>query len=353
MQVLSLPSPKGRAWIPVLAGAAAWVVLYRSILPLWDWLVYDLAGLAPDTRLGHAVHFFFYDVTKLLLLLAAAIFVVSVLRSFLSVERTRALLGGRRSGLGTVLAAGLGGATPFCSCSAVPVFIGFVSAGVPLGTTFVFLIASPLVGPVAVTMLYAMFGLNVAVLYVLTGLTLAIVAGTIIGRFGLERHVEDFVYQTSLGKGFDPSRELTWADRFQIGRDEVVDIVRRIWPYLLVGIGLGAGIHGWVPEDFFARVAGPDNPFAVPMAVALGIPLYTNAVGVVPLVGALYAKGVALGTLLAFMMSVVALSLPELILLRRVLKPRLIAVFVAVLAACIIVTGLLFNAILGARLLVL
>ncbi len=347
MHVLTVPRPVVRAWAPVLAAAAIWVVLYRSILPFWDWVVYDALGLVAGTRLAGAVHFFFYDVSKLLLLLAAAVFVVSVLRSFLSVERTRAMLGGRRTALGTVLAALLGASTPFCSCSAVPVFIGFVSAGVPLGTTFTFLVASPMVGPVAVAMLYGLFGLPIAVLYVVTGLVLAVVAGTLIGRMRLERFVEPFVYETTMREGIDPSRGLTWADRFTIGRDEVVDIVRRIWPYLLVGIGLGAAIHGWVPEDFFARTAGPDNPFAVPLAVLLGIPLYTNAVGVVPLIGALHAKGLALGTLLAFMLSVVALSLPELILLRRVLRLRLIVIFVAVLAVAIVATGLLFNALFG------
>jgi uncharacterized protein len=335
-----------RAWGSVAAGAVAWILLYRAILPFWDWAIYDLIGLDPATRLGGAVHFFFYDVSKILLLLAGVVFVVSVLRSFLSVERTRALLGGRRAGLGTVLGALLGVATPFCSCSAVPAFIGFVSAGVPLSATLAFLIASPMVDVVAVTLLYGLFGWQLAALYVGAGLVVAIVAATVLGRLRLERFVEPFVFETQVRPGLDPALGMTWSDRFGIGLGEVGDIVRRIWPFLLVGIGLGSGIHGWLPEDLFARIAGPDNPFAVPVAVLLGVPLYTNVVGVIPLVAALQAKGLALGTLLAFMMSVVALSLPEMILLRRVLKLPLIAIFVAVVATGIIAVGLLFNAVL-------
>ncbi|MFU8888308.1 MAG: permease [Trueperaceae bacterium] len=335
-----------RAWLLVAAASAAWVALYRTILPLWDWLVYGVAGLDPATRLGGAVHFFFYDVSKILLLLTGIVFVVTVLRSFLSVERTRALLGGRRAGLGTVLGAVLGVATPFCSCSAVPAFIGFVAAGVPLSATMAFLIASPMVDVVAVTLLYGLFGWQIAALYVGAGLIVAVVAGTVLGRLRLERFVEGFVFETQVRGGVDPASGLGWSDRFGMGRDEVGGIVRRIWPFLLVGIGLGAAIHGWLPEDLFARVAGPDNPFAVPLAVVLGVPLYTNVVGVIPLVAALQAKGLAMGTLLAFMMSVVALSLPEMVLLRRVLKPQLIAVFVAIVAAGIVGVGILFNAVL-------
>jgi uncharacterized protein len=335
-----------RAWLFVAAAAVAWIALYRTILPFWDWLVYEVGGLDPATRLGGAAHFFFYDVSKILLLLAGIVFLVTVLRSFLSVERTRALLGGRRAGLGTVLGALLGVATPFCSCSAVPAFIGFVSAGVPLSATMAFLIASPMVDVVAVTLLYGLFGWQVAGMYVGAGLVVAIAAGTVLGRLRLERFVEGFVFETKVRAGVDPAVGLTWSDRFGMGVDEVGAIVRRIWPFLLVGIGLGAGIHGWLPEDLFARIAGPGNPFAVPLAVLLGVPLYTNVVGVIPLVAALQAKGLAMGTLLAFMMSVVALSLPEMILLRRVLKPQLIAIFVAIVAAGIVGVGFLFNAVL-------
>jgi uncharacterized membrane protein YraQ (UPF0718 family) len=285
---------------------------------------------------------------KIVLLLVGIIFVVTVLRSFMSVERTRALLGGRREGLGNVLAAGLGVVTPFCSCSAVPAFIGFVAAGVPIGVTMSFLIASPMVNEVAIALLLGLFGIGPTLLYVGAGLVVAVVGGLVLGRVHAERWVEPFVFETRLrGQLIDSTIGLTWDDRIAIGREEVVSILRKIWPYLLVGIGLGAAIHGWAPADFFARYAGADNPFAVPLAVLIGVPLYSNAAGVLPLVEALHDKGLPMGTLLAFMMAVVALSLPELILLRRVLKPRLIATFVAVVASGILAVGYLFNAVLA------
>jgi hypothetical protein len=334
-------------WPGLAAASLAWIVAYRLNGRWWAWLVGDVAGLDLDTRIGSAVEFFVYDTTKILLLLAGIIFAVTVLRSFMSVERTRALLGGRRESVGNLAAAGLGVATPFCSCSAVPGFIGFVAAGVPLGVTMSFLIASPMVNEVAIVLLYGLFGWQVAALYVTAGLTIAVVAGWIIGRMRLERWVEPFVYETTLrGRPVEASTGLSWSDRFTMGREEVVTIIRRIWPYLLVGIGVGAVIHGWVPEDFFATAAGPGNPLAVPIAVVLGIPLYSNAAGILPLVEALHSKGLAIGTVLAFMMSVVALSLPEMILLRRVLKPRLLATFVAVVGTGILAVGFLFNAVL-------
>jgi uncharacterized membrane protein YraQ (UPF0718 family) len=331
----------------VAAATVAWMVAYSSNRPLWEWMVGDVAGLDLDTRLGSAVEFFVYDTVKILLLLSGIIFVVTVLRSFMSVERTRALLGRRHEGVGNVAAAGLGVATPFCSCSAVPAFIGFLAAGVPLGVTMSFLIASPMVNEVAIVLLYGLFGWQIAALYVGAGLTIAIVAGVIIGRLDLERWVEPFVFQTTIrGQTLDPSRGLTWPNRFAMGRHEVQTITRKIWPYLLVGIGIGAAIHGWVPEQFFVDFAGPDNPLAVPVAALIGIPLYSNAAGILPLVEALNAKGLATGTVLAFMMSVVALSLPEMILLRRVLKPRLLTTFVAVVGAGIVAVGYLFNLVL-------
>jgi uncharacterized membrane protein YraQ (UPF0718 family) len=279
-------------------------------------------------------------------LLVGIIFAVTVLRSFMSVERTRALLGGKREGVGNVMAAGLGVVTPFCSCSAVPAFIGFVAAGVPLGVTLSFLIASPLVNEVAIGLLFGMFGIGPTLLYVGAGLVIAIVAGFVLGRLKLERWVEPFVFETRLGgQIIDPAAGLTWDDRIQMGIEEVASILRKIWPYLLVGIAVGAAIHGWAPEDFFTRYAGAGNPFAVLIAVLIGIPLYSNAAGIMPLVQALHDKGLPMGTLLAFMMAVVALSLPELILLRRVLKPQLIATFVGVTGAGIIAVGYLFNAV--------
>jgi uncharacterized protein len=335
-----------RFGLPVVA-AAAWLAVLLVNEPVWDIVVYRVFGLGADTRLGSAVHFFLADTVKITLLLVGIIFAVAVLRSFITLERTRALLGGRREGIGNVMAAGLGVVTPFCSCSAVPAFIGFVAAGVPLGVTMSFLIASPLVNEVAVVLLYGLFGFNVAALYVGSGLLIAIVAGWLLGRLRPERWVEPFVFAVSLnGQPVVAGAKLTWAQRARIGGHEVAVILRRIWPYLLVGIALGAAIHGWAPETLFVRYAGAGNPFAPLVAVAVGVPLYSNAAGILPLVEALHAKGLAMGTLLAFMMSTVALSLPELILLRRVLKPRLLAAFVAVVATAILATGYLFNAIL-------
>jgi len=342
--------PRTRAvqrWALLGVAAAAWWALYTVNLPVWNWLIGDVVGLDLGTRLGSGVHFFFYDTVKIVLLLGGIIFVVTVLRSFMSVERTRALLGGRREGVGNVLAAGLGVVTPFCSCSAVPAFIGFVASGVPLGVTMSFLIASPLVNEVAIALLLGLFGVGPTALYVGAGLVIATVAGFIVGRLKMERFVEAFVYETRLrGKVLDADTTLTWEDRIRMGLEEVSSILRRIWPYLLIGIGLGAAIHGWAPTDFFAKYAGADNPFGVLLAVVAGIPLYSNAAGVLPLVEALHDKGLPMGTLLAFMMATVALSLPEMILLRRVLKPRLIATFVVITGLGIIAVGYLFNAVL-------
>jgi len=340
-----LPPPDKLALFSL--GTIAWWVAYRLNQPLWDWLVYDVAGMSAESKSGSAVHFFVYDTTKIVLLLAGIIFVITILRSFMSVERTRALLGGKREGVGNVMAAGLGTVTPFCSCSAVPAFIGFVAAGVPLGVTMSFLIASPMVNEVAVVLLYGLFGWHIAALYVASGLVVAVVAGWVIGRLRLERWVEPFVFETRLnGKVIDSAAGLTWNDRIQMGREEVSTILKKVWPFLAVGIALGAILHGWAPQDLFARWAGNGNPFGVLVAVLLGIPLYSNAAGAIPLVEVLHAKGMAMGTVLAFMMSIVALSLPEMILLRRVLKLPLIAVFVAVVGSGIIATGYMFNAVL-------
>lgn len=332
----------------LLAAAAGWLVVYRLNGPFWDWLIYSVLGLSPDTGVGSALHFFGYDVVKITLLLVGIIFIVTVLRSFMSLERTRALLGGKREGVGNVLAAALGIITPFCSCSAVPAFIGFVSAGVPIGVTMSFLIASPLINEIAIGLLLGMFGIGPTLLYIAAGFTIAVVAGWVLGRLRAERWVEPFVFQTTLrGEVVDDTAALAWSDRLAMGREEVVTILQRIWPYLLVGIGVGAIIHGWVPVGFFTTYASADNPLGVMAAVAIGVPLYSNAAGVMPLVQSLYTAGIPMGTLLAFMMSVVALSVPELILLRRVLKPPLIAIFVAVMAVSITVVGYLFNLVLA------
>lgn len=336
-----------RRWTLVGGAALGWVAAYWTNEVVWTWLYGTVLGWDLAAGWGSIIHFFSYDTIKIALLLSGIIFVVTVLRSFMSVERTRALLGGRREGIGNVLAAGLGVVTPFCSCSAVPAFIGFVASGVPLGVTMSFLIASPLINEVAIALLLGLFGLGPTLLYVGAGLAIAVVAGMVIGRLRLEGQVERFVYETRLrGQTVDSTAGLTWDDRLAMGREEVVSILRKIWPYLLVGIGVGALIHGWAPADFFARYAGPENPFGVLIAVLIGVPLYSNAAGILPLVDALYAKGMPMGTLLAFMMATVALSLPEMILLRRVLKPRLIAAFVSITALGIVAVGYLFNAVL-------
>ena len=330
------------------AAAALWVAVYWVNGRIWDGLMYDLLGMDRADRLTETVHFFLYDMIKIVLLLVAIIFAVTVLRSYMSVERTRALLGGRREGVGNVMAAGLGVVTPFCSCSAVPAFIGFVAAGVPIGVTLSFLIASPMVNEVAIGLLLTLFGWQITALYIAAGLTIAVVAGWVLGHLGVERWVEPFVFETRLrGSLVDPGQGMPFDDRLRLGAEEVSSILRKIWPYLLVGIGLGAVIHGWVPEAFFVTHAGADNAFGVLVAVGIGVPLYSNAAGVLPLVEALHDKGLPMGTLLAFMMAVVALSLPELVLLRRVLKPQLLATYVAVVATGIVAVGYLFNALLA------
>jgi uncharacterized membrane protein YraQ (UPF0718 family) len=349
MNVLERVPTDRRGQVGALAAAAlVWWALYWLNLPFWDWLLHDVFGMDPDARLTETLHFFFYDTVKIALLLCGIIFVVTVLRSFMSVERTRALLGGKREGLGNVMAAGLGVITPFCSCSAVPAFIGFVAAGVPIGVTLSFLIASPLANEIAIGLLWSLFGWQIAALYVVAAVSIAIVAGWVLGRLHVERWVEPFVFETTLrGQAIDPAAGLSFDQRIVMGVEEVGTILRRIWPYLLVGIGLGAIIHGWVPTDFFTTYASADNPFGVLVAVGIGVPLYSNAAGIMPLVEVLYSKGMPMGTVLAFMMSVVALSLPEMILLRRVLQPKLLGLFVAVVATGIVVVGYLFNALLG------
>ncbi len=351
VELLHLDSPnltRRRLGLTLAGAGLVWAGAYRLNPLLWDAVLFDALGLDPSGRLGESIRFFCYDTVKIALLLTVIIFAVTFARSYLSVERTRTLLGGRREGVGNVMAAGLGVATPFCSCSAVPAFIGFVAAGVPIGVTLSFLIASPLVNEVAIGLLLTMFGVRITLLYVAAGLVVAIAAGWVLGRLGVQRWVEPFVFETRLrGVVIDPAIGLSLSDRVQIAVEEVRSILTRIWPYLLIGIGLGAVIHGWAPEDVFTRFAGADNPFAVLVAVGIGVPLYSNAAGVMPLVEALHDKGLPMGTLLAFMMSVVALSAPELILLRRVLRPPLLAMFVGVVATGIVAVGYLFNALLG------
>lgn len=339
---LRLTRPPARTYAILAAAAAAWVLAYASIQQLADWLSYDLFGLGRNTRLGESLAFFFYDVPKILLLLSGMIFLISFVRGFFSPERTRALLGGKRQGLGNLLAALLGVVTPFCSCSAVPLFIGFVESGIPLGVTFSFLVAAPVVNEVALVMLLGLFGWRVALVYVASGLAVAILAGLVIGRLRMERFVEEFVWQIrSAGAGPDDRPAL--EERILRAWDSVKEIVGKVWLFVVLGIAIGAGIHGYVPEEALTGIMGRQAWWSVPAAVLLGIPLYSNAAGVIPVVHALMEKGASLGTVLAFMMSVVGLSLPEAIILRRVLKLPLLATFFGVVALAIILTGYLFN----------
>jgi uncharacterized protein len=321
---------------------AAWFAVYNLLEPLANWITYSLLQMQAGSHLGESVAFFLYDVPKILLLLSGMIFLISILRTFFSPERTRTLLGGKRQGIGNILAAMLGIVTPFCSCSAVPLFIGFVESGIPLGVTFSFLIAAPTINEVAIVMLFGLFGWKVAGLYIVSGLVIAIFAGIVIGRLNLERYVEDFVWKMQAAGAIE-GEKLTWSDRIQRAWGSVKEIVGKVWLYVVVGIAVGAGIHGFVPESALASIMGKQAWWSVPAAVLLGIPLYSNAAGVIPIVSALMEKGASLGTVLAFMMSVVGLSLPETIILRRVLKPQLIAVFIGTVAVAIIITGYLFN----------
>ncbi|MDZ7865951.1 permease [Acidovorax sp.] len=325
--------------------AIAWLGLYQTLIPASEALV---AALPVDraSHLGGALQFFFYDTPKVLMLLTGVVFVMGMVNSYFTPERTRALLAGRSEGVANVMAASLGIVTPFCSCSAVPLFIGFVQAGVPLGVTFSFLISAPMVNEVALALLFGMFGWKVALMYLGLGLSVAIVAGWIIGRLKMEAHLEDWVREMPKTAVQFEDTGATLADRIQGGFAAVREIVGKVWPYILGGIALGAAIHGYVPEDFMASFMGKDAWWSVPLAVLMGVPMYTNAAGVIPIVQALLAKGAALGTVLAFMMSVIALSLPEMIILRKVLKVRLIATFVAVVATGILMVGLVFNAVL-------
>jgi len=346
-QQIPAPKPQQSHWrLPALVVGLAvlWVAVWGQLQNLADWLSYTIMGFQPETRLGESINFFLYDVPKILMLLTGMIFLVTLARSFFSPEQARAALGGRREGIGNVLAAGLGVITPFCSCSAVPLFIGFVESGVPLGVTFSFLIATPVVNEVALAMLFGLFGWQIAGLYLVTGLIIAIVGGILIGRMHPERYVEDFVWQVQVGQqAGGATYKPSWDDRIRDAANSTKEIVGKVWLFVIIGIAIGAGIHGYVPEDFLADIMGRSAWWTVPAAVILGVPLYSNAAGIIPIVFALMEKGAALGTVLAFMMSVVALSLPEILILKRVIKTRLIIMFIGIVAVAIILTGYLFN----------
>ncbi len=346
MTTLSSPS-QSHKHLPlyVFFSIVIWLIAYNIIQPIADWVSYTALGLARDSRFGESLAFFLYDVPKILLLLSGMVFLISIVRTFFSPERTRALLGGKREGVGNIFAAMLGIVTPFCSCSAVPLFIGFVESGIPLGVTFSFLIAAPTINEVAVILLFGLFGWKVAGLYIASGLVVAILAGFIIGRLKMERYVADFVWKVQ--RKVDAFEEkLTWEDRIERAWDSVKEIVGKVWLYVVIGIAIGAGIHGYVPEDALASILGKQAWWSVPAAVLIGIPLYSNAAGIVPIVGTLIEKGASVGTALAFMMSVIGLSLPEAVILKRVLKTPLLVTFFAVIAVAIMITGYMFNLIL-------
>ena len=324
-----------------------WYGVYSQLLGISKFLTFDLMGLVPGSHLGEAVQFFIYDTPKVLMLLGIVVFGVGMLRSFFTPERTRKILAGKSEAAGNVMAAFLGIVTPFCSCSAVPLFIGFVAAGVPLGVTFSFLIAAPMVNEIAVVLLYGLMGWKVAALYMCTGLAIAIVSGWVIGRLKMEKHIEEWVTLVQNDPTQNGNNVKTLYDRVSYGWQSVKDIIGKVWLYVVIGIGLGAVIHGYVPENFMASFMGKSAWWSVPLSVVFGIPMYTNAAGIIPIVEALLGKGAALGTVLAFMMSVIALSLPEMIILRKVLKPRLIGVFVGVVGLGILFTGYFFNMVIG------
>jgi len=333
-------------WPKLLAAGAllaSWYILYAQLLPFSRFFTYSLLGIEEGRHLGEAIQFFVYDTPKVLMLLTLVVFGVGVIRTFFTPERTRQILAGKKESLGNVMAAHLGIVTPFCSCSAVPLFIGFVTAGVPLGVTFSFLIAAPMVNEIALVLLYGLLGWKVAALYLVTGLLVAIVSGWVIGRLGMEDHIEGWVREMRTSADDIPEEHLSWGDRLLHGRDAVKDIVGKVWIYVVAGIAVGAAIHGYVPEGFMATIMGKGAWWSVPAAVVIGIPMYSNAAGIVPVIHALLEKGAALGTVLAFMMSVIALSLPEVVILRKVLMPKLIAVFIGVVAGGILLVGYLFN----------
>jgi uncharacterized membrane protein YraQ (UPF0718 family) len=345
MSELSLRLPRRSPRLFLLFAAACWLLLYVLLLPGAKALA-ALVPVDPASHLGGAIEFFLYDTPKVLLLLTGIVFVMGMVNSYFTPERTRALLAARSEGAANVLAAGLGIVTPFCSCSAVPLFIGFVQAGVPLGVTFSFLISAPMVNEVALTLLFGLFGWRIALLYLGLGLLVAIGAGWTIGRLRLEKYLEDWVREMPRVRAEASADAMALAERIEAGFASVREIVGKVWPYIVGGIAIGALIHGYVPQDFMASFMGKEAWWSVPLAVLVGIPMYTNAAGVIPIVQALLAKGAALGTVLAFMMSVIALSLPEMIILRKVLKVRLIAAFAGIVGAGILLVGYVFNAVL-------
>lgn len=332
----------GNFFIP-LVYLLFWFIVYHNLESAADWLTNSFLKLVPGKPLTGAVRFFIFEVPKVLLLLTLIIFIVGIIRTYFTPERTRKALEGKRTFTGNVMASALGIVTPFCSCSAIPLFLGFVESGVPLGVTFSFLIAAPMINEVAIVLLYGLFGWQVALLYIGTGLLIAISAGWIIGFLKLEKWVEPWVYEKRYGAGESGEESVSFGDRIERGYEAVRDIVGKVWIYVVAGIAVGAGVHGYVPEDFMAGLMGKTAWYSVPLSILIGIPLYSNAAGIVPIISVLLEKGASLGTSLAFMMSVIGLSLPEMIILRKVLRLPLIFTFIGVTATGIMIVGFIFN----------
>jgi uncharacterized membrane protein YraQ (UPF0718 family) len=334
---------KSRYFQIILILLPIWYLIYHYLQPIADWIIDSALGLEKGTRLTESLRFFIFEMPKVLMLLTLIIFFVGIIRSYFSPERTRKLLEGKSAFTGNVLASMLGIVTPFCSCSAIPLFLGFVESGVPLGVTFSFLIAAPMINEVAVVLLFGMFGLKTALIYIITGLIIAIAAGWIIGKLKLEHWVQDWVYKTQFGKADIEEETINFTDRVKYGIIAVKEIVGKVWIYVAIGIAVGAGAHGYVPKDFMASIMGNSTWYSVPLSVIIGVPLYSNAAGIIPIVSVLIEKGASLGTSLAFMMAVIGLSLPEMIILKKVLKLPLILAFVGIVATGIMIVGYLFN----------
>ena len=326
-----------------LALLVLWVIVYLNLERIADAVVYGLIGLQAGSKLGDALRFFVFETPKVMLLLVLIVFAVGIIRSFFSPEKTRKALEGKSLFTGNILASVLGIFTPFCSCSAIPLFLGFVEAGIPLGVTFSFLIAAPMINEVALILLISLFGWRVAVIYVLTGLIIAIISGFILEKLNLQKYVAEWVYKVKAKTSLVDAQKITFSSRVDAGYQAVREIVGKIWPYVLLGIAIGAGAHGYVPSDYLAESLGSGNWYSVLVAIIIGVPLYSSAVAIIPVVSVMIEKGVSLGTALAFMMSVIGLSLPEIVILKKVLKWQLITIFVGIVTIGIIVVGYIFN----------
>jgi uncharacterized protein len=340
---MSLSSLTAKRTILPIIGLTLWFFLYHYLKPASDWLIDSVFGMSPGSRVTESLRFFIFEVPKVLLLLTLIIFIIGIVRSYFSPEKTRKVLEGKSLFTGNILASLLGIVTPFCSCSAIPLFLGFVEAGIPVGVTFSFLIASPMINEVAVILLYGLFGWKTALIYIITGLVIAISAGWLIGKLNLKHWIQDWVFQTQSEGSESEEDVLLFSDRIRFGYDAVKEIVGKVWVYVIIGIAVGAGAHGFVPEDFMVSLMGKSAWYSVPLSVIIGVPLYSNAAGIIPIVSVLIEKGASLGTALAFMMAVIGLSLPEMIILKKVLKIQFILTFAGIMSGGIIIVGYLFN----------